>query len=450
MLVLLGFLSVFIFGYLLSSLLVGKMCILERLGVSFLIGFGIFTLLVFCYSTIGVKITTQSTFLALAIGIALLIMLLKLFRRKLKFEIVSFASSFTTLSTLEKVVISLISGLIIGSLIITLYFPVNSWDSIVLYDFRAKIIAQQGFYAQIANNFSYFAGYPLFTSLSHTLIYLFGGQNPQFLYSLMYVSFIFIFYTNLREHVDRKSSLLASLLLSATPAIFDHSTFAYTNLPYTIFLASGSIYLFNWISQKKSFGFLILSAVLTGLSTWTRSSEPFWIINILILVFLSMYKFKIYLLPTAVYTSILLLIKEPWNSVSFSESAGGSGAVPGAALTAQMGSYVTRLLNIVIDPARMSEVLDFIYKYAVATWYPVLFLFLLAIFLNRKKFFKKSSTLFLAIILLYFSLLMFSAYIFSYSFAEWRDIPGSVERMAMFFIPLMIYYIGLSLEYKNK
>jgi hypothetical protein len=449
MLLLLGFLLVFIFGYLLSSLLVGKMYILERLGTSFLIGFGIFTLLMFCYSTLGVRITTQSTFTALIIGIVTLIVLLKIFRRKIKIAAINFASLFTALTLQEKIAVLVIGGLVIGSLTITQYFPVNSWDSIVLYDFRAKIIAQQGFYAQIANNFSYFAGYPLFTSLSHTLIYLFGGENPQFLYSLMYVSFIFIFYTNLRVHVGKSTSLLATMLLAATPAMFDHSTFAYTNLPYTIFLASGSIYLFNWISKKKDFGFLLLSAVFTGLSTWTRSSEPFWIINILILVLSCVYRFKQYILPTAAYVLLFFLIKEPWNSVNLSQSVAVSVA-PTTALTAQMGYYVARTFNITINPARMGEVLTFIYKSVIVTWYPHLFLFLLTVFLNRRKFFEKSSSFFLSIIFLYFSVLLFSAYVFSFSFSEWRDIPGSAERMAMFFIPLMVYYIGLSLEPKNK
>jgi hypothetical protein len=34
---------------------------------------------------------------------------------------------------------------------------------------------------------------------------------------------------------------------------------------------------------------------------------------------------------------------------------------------------------------------------------------------------------------------------FSFNFAEWNVIPDSARRLAMFFMPLMIYYIGLSL-----
>lgn len=433
-------------------LLVDKMHLLERLGISFMLGFGIFTLLMFCYSSLGIRITTESTLLALGIGVGFLLVLFKLFKRRFSINLVGLVKSFKTFSLLEKIIVFIISALIVGSLAITLYFPVNAWDAIVLYDFRAKIIVQQGFYTQIAGNFSYFTGYPLFTSLSHTLVYLFGGNNPQFLYSFMYTSMIFIFYSNLREFVDRNLSLVASLILATTPVIFDHSTFAYTNLPYTVFLATGTMYLFTWIVKKKNIGYLILSAVLTGLSAWTRVSEPFWAINILILVSLSVYKFKKYWFSAIVYVIFLFLIKEPWSMFNYSQPV-SQGVTVTTTLTTEVESYVTRLLGTVLNPVRIGEVAIFIYKNVIVSWYPLLFLFLFSALINFKRFFKKPSTLFLLIILLYFFLLSCATYIFSFSFSGWKEIPGSAERMAIFFIPLMVYYIGLcsgELKYKHK
>lgn len=435
---------VLFFGFLLSVLIVEKIHVLERVGLSFLLGFGIFTLLMFCYSSVGVKITLQSTVWALVIGISFLLVILKLLKRKLFLGLFGVVKSFSTFSSLEKIITVMIAAFGVGSLIITVYFPVNAWDSIVLYDFRAKVITEQGFYTQIANKFSYFAGYPLFTSLSHTLIYIFGGSNPQFLYSLMYLSFIFIFYSNLRVFVTRKIALIVSLLLATTPVVFDHSTFAYTNLPYTLFLAVGSIYLYVWFVKKKHIDYLILSAVLTGLSTWTRVAEPFWAVNIIILMILSIYKFKRYLMPTITYIIIFLMIKEPWNLISY-YLIGNPGASGSVADASGMSSYAARLLETTLNPARMLEVTKFLYKNVILSWVPVIFLFLLVVMINLKNIFKKTSTVFLIIFILHFLLLGYATYMFSFSFVGWDRIPDSARRMAMFFIPLMVFYIGIGL-----
>lgn len=447
MLLFFGFSLIFIFGYLVSVILVEKMQLLERLGTSFLLGFGVFTLLMFCYSSFGLRITLQSTLLALIICIVLQLALLKLFKRKITINLFGFIKSLLNFSKMEKIIIFIIAAFLVGSLTLAIYFPVNIWDALVLYDFRGKIIAQQGFYIQIVKDFIYFNGYPLFTSLSHTLVYLFGGSNPQFLYSFVYISFIFIFFSTLREFVNRRIALITSLFLASTPVIFDHSTFAYTNLPYTTFLAAGSIYLFIWFIKKKPIGYLILSAVLTGLSTWTRSSEPFWVINICILICLSVYKFKKYLFPAFVYVVSLLFIKQPWSLINSSSVSTGSSLVASEAV-----SYATILLRTQFDQIRISEIAIFIYKNVIVSWFPLLFLFLFCIFVNIRNIFKKTNMFFLAIIFLNFALLVFATYIFSFEFSEWKDIPDSARRMSMFFMPLMIYYIGLSLGrvFSNK
>jgi hypothetical protein len=448
MLLIFGVLLVFIFGYILSVLVVEKMHLPERLGTSFLLGFGVFTLLMFCYSSFGVKITNQSTLSALAIGISLLFVISKLFKREISINLSGFVKSFTTFSRPEKIIVLIITGLVTGSLILSIYFPVYIWDALALYDFRAKVIAEQGFYIQIVKNFTYFDGYPLFTSLSHTLVYLFEGRNPQFLYSFMYLSFILIFYSTLREFAGRKITLLMSLMLATTPTIFDHSTFAYTNLPYTVFLSIGSIYLFTWLVKKKPIGYLILSAILMGLSTWTRIAEPFWAINILILVFFSIYKFKKYLFPTILYIICFLFIREPWKLVN-SHQLVDSGAVKTLPVISEAGAYATALLETTFNQVRICEVAVFVYQNVIVSWFPLLFLFLFCVFINLKGFFKKSGTLFLVIILLNFGLLLYSSYLFSFNFSGWKDIPDSARRMAMFFMPLMIFYTGLSLG-ENK
>ena len=419
------------------------MYLLERLGVSFLLGFGIFTLLMFCYSSFGIKITTESTLIILMACVGLLFIILKLLKRKIFVNPLILIKIFSGLTFVEKLIVYAILALVMGSLVLSIYFPVYIWDALALYDFRAKIITQFGFYTQIANNFSYFTGYPLFTSLSHTLVYLFKGNNPQFLYSFMYISLIFVFYNTLRRFTDRKKTLILTLLLASTQVIFNHSTFAYTNLPYTIFLTTGTIYLFLWFVKKKPIGYLILAGILTGLSTWSRAAEPFWTINMLVLGVLVLYKFKKYLFPTLVYIISFMFVKGPWSLI-INNNSSASDIVMSSAITSDVNSYIAKLSETTFDLNRVGDILAFIYSNVIVLWFPLFFLFLFCIFVNFKNFFNKTSTLFLTVFLLYFALLLCGSYVFSYNFAEWINIPDSAGRMAMFFIPLMIFYIGLS------
>lgn len=443
MLLFFGVLLVFTFGYLLSLLIVKEMGLLERLGVSFLLGFGIFTLLMFCYSSFGVEITTESTILALTVCIGLLFILLKLIKRKIFVNPLVLVKRFSDLTRLEKIIVGIIAAIITGSLILSTYFPVYIWDALALYDFRAKVIAQQGFYTQIVSNFSYFTGYPLFTSLSHTLVYLFKGRNPQFLYSFMYVSFIFIFYSILRDFTKRKISLIVTLLLITMPDIFSHSTFAYTNLPYTIFLVVGNIYLFSWFAKNKPLGYLVLAGLFTGLSTWSRVAEPFWLINIFVLIILIFYKFKKYIFPIIIYIISFLLVKGPWNLIRSNQLI-NSNANKLSAVTADVNSYLAVLSSNLFNKDRIIEVIVYVYKNVITSWYPILPLFLICIVIGFSNFFKKYSTFFLIIIVLHMALLFGGSYIFSFQFSEWVNIPDSARRMSMFFVPLMIFYVGLS------
>lgn len=442
MLLLLGLLLIFIFGLLLSTLLVSRMHLLERVGISFLLGFGIFTLLMFCYSTLGLRITLQSTIAALIFGIFFMTVIGVVFKRKIYINLSGLIKSIVGLSWFEKTLVLLITSLVIASLVITIYFPVYIWDAIALYDFRAKIIAQLGFYTQIANNFWYFGGYPLFTSLSHTFVYLFGGKNPQFLYTLMYLSFILIFYSSLRQLVVRKIALMSTCILATTPVFFDHSTFAYTNLPYSIFLSLGTVLLFVWFAKNKSTGYLILAALMTGLSTWTRSTEPFWIINILLLLILAFYKYKKYLISFFVYILSFFLIREPWSVINY-YILNDPGIQKTPIVVDEAKYYSSIIFHTTFNWDRIIEVSVFLYKNVITSWYPLIFLFIFCLVISFKGIFTKLSSLFLLVILTYLLCLSFATYVYSIGIPYWNTIPDSARRMSMFFIPLLIFYVGL-------
>lgn len=431
-------LLILLFGFLLTYLITENMQLLERFGLALPMGLGLITLFMFCYSTIGIKITLNSLIITLIISNSLTLFLVKIFKRKINIFL-----KISKLTNFEKILTTSVFGILLLSLLIASYFPIYIWDALALYDFRAKVIADFGFYSQIAKNYYWFDGYPLFTSLSHAIIYLSGGTNPQFLYSLMFSSFVLVFYCLLRQYINRTQSLVVTLILSTTPAIFDHSTFSYTNLPYSIFLSLGSIYLFIWFSKYKGSGYLVLSAILTGLSTWTRSTEPFWAINIIFLFILLIYKFKKYFLPFFIYVVTFFLIKTPWSYVNYYILNQASTNKP-SLIVSEASNYLGALTGTKLNLDRIWEVFEFIYKNVITSWYPLLFLFLLMIIVNIKNILKTKNSIFLLMIIMYFGFLIYATYVYSQSVSYWKDIPDSARRMSMFFMPMMIYYIGIS------
>ena len=118
----------------------------------------------------------------------------------------------------------------------------------------------------------------------------------------------------------------------------------------------------------------------------------------------------------------------------------------GVQILKEIGSYGSSVSKLPVDLGRMAEVVNYIYENVIFSWYPVLLLFLLCILLNLKRLWIEKSSLFLLVIFLYFGMLFFGTYAYTYGPTSWRAIPDSARRMAMFFMPLMIYYVGLTLN----
>jgi len=435
MLVLLVIILIICFGYLISTIIIKNLPLFERIGLSYLLGMGLITLIIFLFSWVGIKIT-QTNILVILSGLIIILRLINLFlKRKIVFRLPNIKGAIGQFKWYEKVAVFLIGLAILVSFLIALYFPVYVWDALALYDFTAKIIAQKGFFVQIANNYFYFAQYPLLVSLGHTIVYLFGASNPQFIYSLYFLSFAFIMFYVIRKESTRLIALFGTLILVSSPRLFGHSTIAYTNLPYTIFYATGVIYLFIALTKDK-YNYLLMSALMIGLSTWARAIEPLWIAEVLVVLLYSIYKKRVY--PILIFVTIFLLIQRPWN-VFQTQLYGGVYSVSGQV------SLVGKALSSGISFSRVYKVFEYILRYVVSSWGPIFGLFVIAVFYDMKKRVNNKNLVMLLLIVVNILAIYVGTFIFSIRFEEWEVIPDSAVRMSMFFPPLMIYYISLVL-----
>ena len=423
----LGIFLISLFGFFVTLRLRKNAGPLERVGLSYLLGIGLYTFIVFLYSIVGIKIDLFSVVVSLAL---LIFITKKEFKNRIRIK--SLFRTFSKTSRTEKWMVGLISLLLMVSFISTLYWPVNEWDALALYDFRAKIIFQTGYFKQVVENYSYFAHYPLLTSLSHTLVYLFGRSNPQFVYSLFYMSFIFVFYGTLRKYNTRKGSLIITLMLASIPTIFVHSTVSYTNLPYTVYFVTGCIYLYIFLLEGKT-QTAFLSGLLIGLSTWTRDVEPFWMSAVVILIIYALIKKKVK--PLILFLIALFTIQQPWKM--YLSSLYGKGRL----VTSQVSQAAATMLNN-IDIKRYFQIAKFLYEFAISSWGLLLILFILIFTIQVKKDKKHKSILLFSIILLNLFILYAGTYVFSLKYPGWEKIPDSARRMTMFFPPLFLFYIG--------
>lgn len=182
----------------------------------------------------------------------------------------------------EKVLLLLLLGIIGVNILLNWFWLPVEFDAITMYDFRAKIFSQTHNIQEIANG--YHGSFPLFTSMAHAVIYLWGFENPKIFYSLLVVLFLMLFFAKLEQKIGRRGALVGCLLLITIPTIFSLARHAYLNFPYLVFMGTSLIYLVNYLEDQKKTNLIIFS-IFIALASWVRAAHhPFFIANLFIVL----------------------------------------------------------------------------------------------------------------------------------------------------------------------
>lgn len=421
--------SLFI-GYLTISFWRKDFSNIEKLALSFCLGIGETSIIMFLIGVVNIPLTANNILISLIIFCFLLFLLSIIFTGNIfRFK----RPKIGKIYIYEWPFILLIIFLAVWVFIQTVSWPPFAWDTLALYDFRAKVIAEkfslaQEFFTSQPNVTAYNYVYPFSTSLMHALIYIGGGSNPQFLYSLYYVSLILLMYSLLRRILPRFPSLVMTAVLGSTPEILFPSTIAYPNIPYALYFAFSTLYFWEWIRHRK-IGFLVVSALLLGISVWIRNSEPFWAVNLFFISIFLLWKRKI--LYLILYLALFLPLRQLWPTYQqyvFSQQSDIFFSPPQA---------------FYLDLLKIPEVIFFVLKYFIQDWVVYLFvLFFSVLFVWRKE---KKYKLLIIWLLGYVALSVAGTYYFAVSFDWWNQVGGSAKRVSVFFAPLIIYAISLFL-----
>lgn len=431
MLIILFLVLLFFLGLEITFILRVKMNLAERLAVSYLLGIGILTFAVFLLDFVfNINFCLNNTFSVL-VSLCAILFAFEYKKTVTFFKDIRFEKKSLKPKTL--VFWGFILAIFAFTLLVNSFWPISDWDALALYDFRAKVFLVDTNLVHAAQFNSYFIQYPLLTSLSHLFVYQVGLGNPKFIYSLFYLSFIVIFYYSLRKKVSENKAILFTVILFLMPETFSNATMAYTNLPYMVYLCSGTFYLYDWI-KKKERPSLLLSAFLVGLSSWVRITELFWLAPILIVLVVAFknkrWKELIY------YPTIILLFYLSWKIFinyickTITPILGAIGL-----------SYISILKEINFE--RILSVINYLYTYVFSSWGLIFLLFLIVI-IKAAVNWKRNNNVFLYITLLFFALLFAGTLLFSITYPGWQDIPDSVRRMSMFLLPMIVFSASLS------
>jgi len=449
MFLLIGFLLFLLFGLLVSLLFLKQTHPLLRMGLSYLLGLGLTTIFMTFFLFEKIPINTLSLLLTLFF----LDLLLFFWVHKGLFAFVRECQSFISkknLSIFEKATVGLLLFLCFYAIVVSLYWPVKDWDAITLYDFRGKILSDiQG--QERFMNFQlegHYYGYPLLTSLSHAFVYILGGKNPLFLSGFFYICLILVFYGSLRQLVKRETALGATVILALNFLFINHITTAYTNLPFAVYYAIGTILLYFWMIGKEN-GCLITAGLLMALSIWTRDYEPFWLGNFVILLIYCFLKKKIFY--PLIFLGPILSMKLFWldfrrKVVDFFVSNHLNKQVL-IGLGQQEINVLSSLVSFkILDPTRLFRVIIFLNKAISPLFFPLLIAFVVFLILDIKAILKDERKYIVLIIFANMFILFIGTLALSLTFPDWEKIPGSIERLFMFFPFLTIFCGAITFE----
>jgi len=406
-----------------------------RLAISYLLGLSLLTLLMFGTNLLGLPLNTTNSLLLFALTIIPLIILYP--------HLPSTPKISTSPSKLNKILKGIILVLSLVVLLNDSYRIVGEWDSLTLYDFRARRIVETGSIAKAAEiQGSYFYSYPLFTSLFHSFTYLLGFSSPMLIYGLIFISFLTIFYSLLRTHANEFLSLLGTILLIFAPHLFWHAQIAYTNLAYATYLSLGALFLLEWKDNKSTI-FAILGMFFTGTSVWVRSTEPFWLGNLLLFLVIGVSNFRF----KDIFYGLLFFypLQQLWKryvAAMFHNVESTVSQIQGSVATVATAAIQPTFLQL------LSDTIVFFTHSIVRPYAPVLLLFAISLLMQLTK---RRLSLFLISLIIFDLLVSFiGTYVFAITQSYWREIPGSLERMMMFISPLIIYVFIITIDSTKK
>jgi hypothetical protein len=268
-------------GFSVISAISHRFSLVGKIGLSFIVGTGIQTMLMVLLDLCSIPITVTSVFL---LSFAVMFVSTYLCCKKKNDFIESLRSlSLKNINYRQFTVLWLI---ILGILVYfeflnfekCIYFPTFDRDSIVGFDFMGKIVANEhtirrsSYALDLATSLNRGANYVYYTPLVHlsyAYVYLLGAESSKLINALFYLSFIISFYAALRNRLVPTMAISATLFTVLVPEYIAFSSMSATNAIHATYSSLAVIYAWLYFETNER-RYFITAILLSMLGIWTR------------------------------------------------------------------------------------------------------------------------------------------------------------------------------------
>ena len=265
--------GLFLLGALVLRVMLGRVDRLAIISLSFGLGAGLFSWLLFILSWAGVALnkgTILGSYTAILIALGLLAWKFPLQlaeqtpKRKTDGKIAVWATR--GLWVVVLLVIAIIAFLAVG----LSYF---GWDDIARWAVKGYGIAYQGTVIAAANWGGVGLSYPLNIPILISIFRILDGDlvpGSKLIFPVFYASLLIGCYRFwVLQGLRKWAASLGVLLLASTPILFTHAYMGYANLPFTYYLVSGLLWSIDGM-QTRGIGKTLLGGTLLAIAVLTR------------------------------------------------------------------------------------------------------------------------------------------------------------------------------------
>ncbi len=433
-------------GFCIVSLLKPELAEFERWCLSFPMGFGVATGLLFLGSLLSPLVYSKQVVMGM-IGFFLVVGLTALrftrqsglwqwFRYVQPQDLVTMGAweKYRTFITRHWLLGLIVLMSLLVTVLNTTWGPYD-WDVMTLYDLRARILVQDQdlsqLYAMVGENgprYVYYYSYPFATSIGHAALYLVGSSNVMVLYSFFYASFMCWLYVFSLRKVDTAAARIGlfSILLIA-PTYFIQAQTAYTNFPYTVYLTIGMLLFFDDVKQHR---IALFSGILIAFSMWVRFIDPYYYVFIAMVILSTIvHRRPQYLLAVIP----IVLMRQGWGAYLAHNVAPFSSSIEAFSLKSLWTIVTTQLVSSL---SSIPSTLWFIQKIIFSQFKAPLAMLVVSVLIvglqKSKRYWFEAFWLGLV-----WAAINVGSILFALIYQDWAGIPGSAERMLTSLIPIV-------------
>ena len=446
-------LLVFAFGYGVVRLILRSVSLFEYLSLSFPVGVGIYTWLLFLLSWVGVPINLLALIIVALLGSGTVAILLYFKRYQYNQRPAPIEQkSESTPRWFKRSTQGLLGVLILLMILVSLARSYAEWDPLAIWSAKGYGIALEGTVTAGQRWGWHGLAYPLNIPLMISTFKIVSGDlipGSKLIFVLFFSSTlagIYCFWK--RKGVGDITAYLGLLLLTTVPLFFKHGSTGYANFPLAAYVALGVIWGLEGLYQDRAEA-LWMGGLLLGLAGWTRAEGiMFALVAALGMMLIRFALYRKSIRPWGCLTPILL-IDGAWLVFAWNFFEG-----------TQLGEAVTSMIHLLPQGT-----LHFFALRAIATgflqhafsldyWgflFPVTLLFILLNFNTLKPRSHPTQFNFLAITILLSMVPIGLAYVASF-LTEDNAFPTFMASFDRYFFPpaLLIGILGIWLAKTGK